>query len=373
MKIGLLIGRLGRGGAERQLMRLAAGLAGRGHQVEVLCYGGPSDLDQPLEAEGVRVRNQGAAGQWQKLQLARRWLRAFQPDVAHGVMKRASTVAVLARMGASRCKVLASDMSTATYGRRKPVLWGSLLAFALADRVVTQTELNRTSLETLAPWLRGRTVVIRNGLDTAQFIPAPARGESSPFRFCAVGSVYAVKNPVRVVAAVAELARRGVADFHLDWYGRFGLKGDADPSPACQEAMETARRLGVLDRITLHGETRDVLRAYQAADALIHASVQEGFPNAVVEGMACGLPIVVSRVSDLPLVVQEADNGLVFDETDPVAIADAMARLINTPAPARRAMGQRSRELAVRWFGQERFIAEFERLYASMVTGGKTV
>jgi len=56
-----------------------------------------------------------------------------------------------------------------------------------------------------------------------------------------------------------------------------------------------------------------------------------------------------------------------------VAIADAMARLINTPAPARRAMGQRSRELAVRWFGQERVIAEFERLYASMVTGGKTV
>lgn len=371
MKIGLLISRLGRGGAERQLMRLAAGLASRGHTVELLCYGGASELDQLLEAEGVRVRNQGAAGQWQKLQLTRRWLSAFQPDVAHGFMKRASSVAALARIAGPRCKVLASDMSTATYGRHKPSLWGSLLVFGLADRVVAQTEVNRQSLETLAPWLRGRTVLVRNGVDTDYFSPAGRQADSDGrlFRFVAVGSVYVVKNPVRVVLAAAELARRGVGDFRLDWYGRFGLKGDQDPTPEYQEAVATVRRHGLDDRVCFHGETRHILPAYQAADALIHASVQEGFPNAVVEGMACGLPVVVSLVSDLPLVVREADNGLVFDETDPIAIADAMQRLMALDADARRRMGQRSRELAVRWFGLDRFIADYERVYADLCAG----
>ena len=367
MRIGFLISHLGRGGAERQLMRLAAGLVRRQHQVEVLCYGGASELDQQLKSEGVRVHNQGVEGQWQKIQLARRWLYAFQPDVAHGFMKRASSVVALARIGILNCKVLASDMSSATYGRYQPSLWGSLLVFALADRVVTQTELNRNSLESLAPWLRGRTVVIRNGIDISEFTPTPVRIAPSPFRFCAVGTVYELKNPVRVVTAVAELAKRGVPAFRLDWYGRLGLKGDNDPSPAYQEAIQAAHRLGVLDIITFHGDTQGILRAYQSADGLIHASIQEGFPNAVVEAMACGLPIVVSRVSDLPLVVREARNGFLFDETDPVSIADAMERLIRTPLSVRLEMGQRSRDLAVRWFGQERFINEFERLYESMV------
>lgn len=367
MKIGLLISRLGRGGAERQLMRLAAGLAPRGHTVEVLCYGGPSELDRYLEAEGVRVRNQGGAGHWHKLQLTRQWLSAFQPDVVHGFMKRASSVAALARIGGPRCQVLASDMSTATYGRHKPSLWGSLLLFGLADQVVAQTEVNRRSLETLAPWLSGRTVMVRNGVDTDYFSPSNQQASSAkPFRFVAVGSVYAVKNPVRVVLAAAELARRDVGDFRLDWYGRFGLKGDQEPTSDYQEVMATIRRHGLADRVCFHGDTRDILPSYQAAGALIHASVQEGFPNAVVEGMACGLPIVVSRVSDLPLVVREADNGFVFDETDPVAMADAMQRLMALDTDALRQMGQRSRELAVRWFGLDRFIDDYERLYADL-------
>jgi glycosyltransferase involved in cell wall biosynthesis len=88
-----------------------------------------------------------------------------------------------------------------------------------------------------------------------------------------------------------------------------------------------------------------------------------------VAGMACGLPIVVSRVSDLPLVVQEARNGFVFDERVVGAIADAMERMMATPESERRAMGTRSRTLAVAWFGLERFIDDFEHLYHRICRG----
>lgn len=91
--------------------------------------------------------------------------------------------------------------------------------------------------------------------------------------------------------------------------------------------------------------------------------------NVVAEGMGCGLPIAVSRVSDLPRIVAEARNGFVFDETDPNAIADAMARLMTLPHDERAAMGARSRELAIRWFRAERYIDAGEDLYRTLSTG----
>jgi len=283
-------------------------------------------------------------------------------------MKRASSLAVLAAPARRSFPILGSDLSTATYARRRLILWPSLVAFRLADGVVTQTDLNRRSLVELAPWLRGRVHVIRNGVDTNAFAPSEASEEESwRFRFTCIGSVYALKNPVRLVEAVALLQKAKAPPFRVDWYGRLGLKGDHEPSEAYREASALARELGVEDIITFHGETRPIQPAYHKAHAVIHPSIQEGFPNAVVEGMACGLPVVVGKVSDLPLVVETARNGFVFDESDASSIAEQMDRMIRTPLSERRAMGARSRELAEAWFGMERFVDEFENLYRTLI------
>jgi len=365
MKIGLTISRLGSGGAERQLIRLARGMRQRGHSVEVLCYGGPSAMDNELTGHGVAVRSGSGPGWAAKLRCFRAWLRDFQPGVVHGFMKRASTLAVLASLRCHDCALIGSDLSTATYNRRSPELWVALLAFAKADRVTTQTVLNQTSLETLAPWLKGKTVVIRNGLDMDQFKPAPPADET-PFRFAVVGTVYRIKNPINVVHAVRLLKQRTQRDFRVDWYGRLGFDGDQRPSADYLRCRELLDQHALHDRFSFHGEQADIQAAYQNSNALLHASIQEGFPNAVVEGMACALPIVVSRVSDLPLIVKQAANGMVFDETDPEAIARAMQAMLELDGVSRRAMGLRSRQLALEWFGMERFLDEYEHLYKTI-------
>lgn len=372
-----MIGRLGQGGAERQLAQLAIGLVERGHSVEVLCYRGPSAMDRQLEEHGIKVRNTPAEGRWGHVAMARRWLNDFAPQIVHAFMKRASWVAVLARPRGSECRVIASDYSTASYGSHKPSLWVSLGLFGLADRVVTETQMNRHNLERLAPWLRGRVNVIRNGLDLSSFRPASSRQtlqatfqeSQAQLHFCALGTVYEVKNPERVVKAVSILYQRRGEVFRLDWYGRFGLAGDRAPSQAYQRSVELADTLGVKHLVTFHGETTDVEIVLQKADVFIHASLQEGFPNALVEAMATGLPVLVSRVSDLPLVVEHADNGEVFDETDPVAIADAMERMLDLPEAARRQRGESSRELACEWFGEKRFIDDHLGVYAQVIEG----
>lgn len=391
MRIGLLIGGLGQGGAERQLAQLALGLQARGHQVELCTYAAAGPAEAALLARGVKVRMLPASSKLAKWAAVRRWVREFQPEILHGSMKRASSLAVLANLPARRCRVVGTDMSTASYSRHKPELWLALLLFALTDAVVTQTEMNRRNLARLAPWLTRRIRVIRNGVDTERFRPVEKSlgsdragrdactttgvqpveksGGGGLFHFVCVGTVYRVKNPVRVVEAVRLLRQRWPGPFRLDWYGRPGM----DAGAASEDYVQATRlvgQYGLQDCVCFHGPRSDIEAVYREADALVHVSLQEGIPNAVVEGMASGLPVVVSRVSDLPLLVAEGRNGFVCEPTAVESVAAAMQQMLATSPEERAAMARRSRELAVRWFGLDRFVTEHEALYRALLSGG---
>ncbi len=125
MKIGYLIGSLGAGGSERQLSELAVGMVVRGHEIEIAAYDGAGFFDDYVEGCGVTVRHMEGGSKTRKLLAVRRWARAFDPDLLHGFMKRASSLAALANLPGRRCRVVASDLSTATYSRGQPVLWAA--------------------------------------------------------------------------------------------------------------------------------------------------------------------------------------------------------------------------------------------------------
>jgi len=364
MKIGYLIGSLLTGGSERQLSELAVAMAARGHDVEIAAYDGPGVFDQYVRDHGVVVRHMAGGSKRDKIRAIRQWAGRFDPDVMHGFMKRASSLAVIANLPSRRSRVVASDFSTATYSRSQPVLWVALALFALADRVATQTEMNRKSLGLLGPWLRHKTVVVRNGVDTRRFRPTKEVARSGPFRFLCVGTVYRLKNPVRVVEAARQLRSRR-SDFSFDWIGSHGQGGME--SPEYLQAMEIIRQNGLEEMIRFPGPSTRMEEVYPLYDGLVHVSLQDGIPNAVVEAMACGLPLVVSRVSDLPAIVAEGRNGVVCDENDPVSIARAMESLLEETVKERREMAKRSRNLSIRWFGRERFVDEFESLYREIL------
>jgi len=359
----MVIGRLGYGGAESQLIRLALGIAKREHHVDLLCYDGGSPRDEELASPDINLTFGCGGSRSRKLNKYRSWFKSHKPHVVHAFMKRASILAILGRQQKSQFPIVASDLSTATYNRLSPALWLALVAFAKADKVATQTKLNQRSLHLLAPWLRRKTIVIRNGLDTDQFTPPMETLPKRPFRFAVVGSVYHIKNPVSVVKAVKHLVDTGRRDFIVDWYGRKGLNGDARPSSDYHHASSLVHQFRLQKFFVFHGETNPILPAYQRSHCLLHASVQEGFPNAVVEGMACGLPLAVSRVSDLPIVVKQANNGFLFRERNPVSIANAMRQMMDLTDSEFAEMGMRSRQLAIKWFGLERFVLEYEDLY----------
>ena len=366
LRIGYLIGALGTGGSERQLSELAVGMAGLGHDVQVACYDGAGGFDAFVEEGGAKVLRMTGGSKLDKIRAIRRWIGTYTPDILHGFMKRASSLAVLANLPSRRCKVVASDYSTASYARHRWDLWASLALWLLADRVATQTEMNRRSLCLLAPWLRRKIVIVRNGVDMTRFLP-PERGvDRRTFRFLVVGTVYRVKNPIRLIEAAKILRDEGPRPFEVRWVGPTSRAGEE--TEEYRTAMALVERHGLADVVSFTGPAARVEEEYRRADCLIHVSLQEGMPNAVVEGMASGLPVVVSRTSDLPLLVSEAQNGFICDGYRPRAIALAMRRIMGLGKEERLSMGERSRKLALDWFSKRRFLDEYEKMYLQLLS-----
>jgi glycosyltransferase involved in cell wall biosynthesis len=121
------------------------------------------------------------------------------------------------------------------------------------------------------------------------------------------------------------------------------------------------------NHFTFAGEKANVVHEYHTADALVLVSLAEGLPNVVCEAMACGLPVVLSDVSDHRKMVEEGHTGFLCSPYEAGSIANALQSIIRLPGGQRRAMGELARKAAEDQFARERFIEEYERVYRLLV------
>lgn len=223
---------------------------------------------------------------------------------------------------------------------------------------------------------RERSAVIPYGVDVAAFSPGRERGRGWRERLGipaeaplvlgvgrmatkkgfhvlmeALPSVLAARPEVHVVLAgggdrLAEL--RAAAS---RWPGRVHLPGPAR-----------------------HDELPDLFRA---ADLFVMPAVHDpagnvdGLPNVVLEAMASGLPVVASRVSGIPLAVEDQETGLLVPEADAAALAAALARLLGDPAAARE-MGERGRRRAEAELTWDAVAARYRQAYLAALSGPVT-
>jgi glycosyltransferase involved in cell wall biosynthesis len=103
------------------------------------------------------------------------------------------------------------------------------------------------------------------------------------------------------------------------------------PDRAAFEAL--ARQCGVSGRVRFVGSLsqQDLRRYYCAADALVLASSREGWPNVLLEAMACGTPVIATDVGGVPEIVTSMDSGIVVKERSAPALAGAVRALLTQP------------------------------------------
>lgn len=178
-----------------------------------------------------------------------------------------------------------------------------------------------------------------------------------PFLFT-VGTVQPRKNYVRLFEALAHV-RAQFPDLHLVIAGGRGWLDDP--------IYEAISRLGLDSAIHLIGfvQDNDLPALYSAALAVPYVSLYEGFGLPVLEAMACGTPVIASRVSSIPEVA--GDAALLVDPLSVEAIADAIKQLIASPALAVRLV--ESGYVQAARFTWERAAIQLVEVYASLLEG----
>lgn len=365
--VAFLTQRLTAGGAERQLLRLAEGLAARGTRVTVIAFRGEAAAAEALTARGVAVR---LMGQRRRRDLPRTVariagaLRVDRPQVLHSYLPVANVLGVLFKALVPGLRLVWGVRSAAmpldAYDRLSRLSYRleSWLADR-ADRVIVNSEAGARDLIDRRGFPAGRVAVVRNGIDTDRFAPDPAAGralrrqlgvpEAAPL-IALVGRVDPVKDHAGFLEAGVRM-RAARPDLHLLCVGR-------GPADAEAELAERAAALGLDDRLHWLDWQDEMAAVYSAATVLCSTSLSEGFSNVIAEAMACGTPAAVTDVGDSSAIVD--DLGRTVAPGDPAAMAAAALALLERVAddPEGTMVACRAR-IAAR-FSIDRLVAETE-------------
>ena len=210
---------------------------------------------------------------------------------------------------------------------------------------------------------RRKLVVVRCGVDTERFTREVDGSTREGFRIVCVASLQPYKGHEVLIDALARLRDRDVPFECV-------LVGEGVERAAIEEQL---RRLDLAERVSLVGALRsgDVLGIVRTADVVVLSSVvagsgqMEGIPVALMEALACEVPVVASRLSGTPELVIDGETGLLVDAGDADALADAIERLSRDPA-LRRRLGGAGRAHVVAEFSER---ASAELLVARLASG----
>lgn len=175
-----------------------------------------------------------------------------------------------------------------------------------------------------------KITVLRNGVDLEEFYPedriaARSSFAISGFALLSVGRLVEMKGHDLVIAALTKLPS--------------AMLLIAGSGPAAGKLRALAREQGVSERVHFLGDIpQERLRTlYSAADILVLASSMEGWPNVLLEAMACGTPVIASAVGGIPEVITASVAGILLSERTPDAISYAAETLRRNP-PCRAAV-----------------------------------
>jgi colanic acid/amylovoran biosynthesis glycosyltransferase len=203
--------------------------------------------------------------------------------------------------------------------------------------------------------------IIRPAVDPKFFRPRGEEADAAAacLRIITTGSLIWRKGHEFALLAVARLRDRGIA-------ARMEIIGEG---PERARVLYTAHDLGLDDAVTLPGrlppeQVRDRLRA---ADVFLLPSLSEGISNAVLEAMACELPVVTTDCGGMGEAVDDGVEGFVVPVREPHAMAEALARLA-LDAGLRRQMGRAARQRVERDFDLRQQIDRWVDLCRRVVT-----
>jgi glycosyltransferase involved in cell wall biosynthesis len=369
MRIVYVLTSLGMGGAERQVLALAARMADRGHEVALMVLRSSVKEEWPTALKTVHLDMRRTpfsliAG------LARgcRFLRNFHPDLVHSHSFHANFVARLLKVFVASPVVLSTVHNVYEGG------WHRMLAYRLTDFLSARTTAVSTAAAdrfvSLKAVPQNKCAIVTNGVDAAEFAPNTDRrtltrasmeaGED--FIWMTAGRIVPAKDLPNLLRAFQRV-RSVCPDTQLWIAGEAGKEGSQRVTRFVVGGSE-----GHMDRVRRLGLRRDMTALLDAADGFVLASAWEGMPLVVGEAMAMEKPVVATDVGGVRELV--GDAGVLVPPRDSEALAAAMLDLMRRNVADRQRMGREARARIATDFSMDAKADRWEVLYANLLVVG---
>jgi hypothetical protein len=319
-----------RGGAQATTTALATGLATCGWTTEVLAPAGGAAIDA-YRAEGVATTVLAAAP------------ALLRYGGVHGAAARATAAMALPRWWLRLAGHLRRvDAAILDVIDQRGIVLGAPAALLARTRGVWHVHTpgspsridgfgRRWARACIAPsagsatGLGGRAVVIPPALPSMTTLPHPSLSSPAP-RIVTAGRLHPVKGFDIAIDALAMLLPR-LPGVSLDIYG--------DPQvghePHARALDAQVRRLGLADAVRFHGHRPCPWTGWDGAAVYVQPSRSEPFGMALIEAMACGLPVVATHVAGPSDVIDDGRTGLLVEPGDAAALAVAIERVVRDP------------------------------------------
>jgi glycosyltransferase involved in cell wall biosynthesis len=331
------------GGVPLHLHRLVRAMRARRLTAAVVSLAPPGPVGGMLEADGVRVYSCDGRGGWDFRVIARlaRIVQASQPGLIHSLLFHANLAArwAAAKAGFPANRILC-EIQTVEVERRWH-LWADRITYDGCRLTVGNSPSVIEHLAVRARIPRDRLRLVRGGID-----PAPIQAATPVDRATLgvpndaamilwVGRLDPVKGLSTLLDALRLMAEEMNAHLYLAGGGTLR-----------EQLEQQAWRLQLTGRVHFLGPRTDVAGLLKAADVFVFPSRTEGLPNALLEAMAAGCPIVTTDVPGCRDLIADEQSGLVVPFGDTRPLADAIRRLL------------RERDLAVRLGGRAAELVE---------------
>jgi glycosyltransferase involved in cell wall biosynthesis len=354
------------GGVGRHVSDLARGLHTAGHEV-VLC--GPGrPATGPDDCRHVALTLERAVAPRADARALRdldRIVRRLAPDLVHAHSSKAGAIARLVRAVHPRLPLVYSPHGYAFAGHfdrevertAYRVIEAGLAP--LASRVICVCDAEARLARRIGPAPRIR--VVHNGVAAADdpVMPDPRMTE-----LARAGPVICTLTQLRPGKGLETLLDAMPAILGAHPGAQLAIWGDGPDQP---QLAARARTLSIGDSVHFLGATRSPLSVMAASDVFTLPSLAEAFPYVILEAMSVACPVVSSDVGGIAEALVEG-TGVLVNPADPVALATAIATLLDRPDMARR-LGTAARRRVQQMFSVERMLSQTAQVYDALVPG----
>ena len=361
MKILYVITSTEIGGAEKVLQELALETFRQNHQVRVLCINPLGAIATQLHQAGIEVITVFHKLPGKIIQKIRKEILSFQPDIVHAMLFRAIEYTRLAC-----AKLDIKIVSTPHFDLSKKSFF-----FRLADKVLKDKDtLTIAESYSTARYLiekqgyaKNKVYLLPNSVDPAKFFKDDTLRQHMRKQygfhvktvvFVCVARLAKVKAPFSLLQAFEQVYARNPEI-------RLVYVGDGEERAKLEKYIQEKHLSEV---VFLEGERADINAFLNMADVFVLPSIEESLPLALLEALQVGLPCIVSKVGDMPILVEHGVNGFVCTPRD-VTLLSCFISLLTAEEKTRQEMGKKSLEKASNQMGH---MKQYQQIYEQLIT-----